>query len=72
LITWDLGTTTVTSNRDSEIEMNTFNRMCSTIRRAHNNETGKHTQKELYKAVAVPTFIYMDNKFELYKKGSKS
>jgi hypothetical protein len=61
----------VTNNRDLEIQLNGFNKMCSTIR-ILNNKTKKDTWVKLYIAVAVPVRTYRYEIWTIKKPGSKN
>jgi hypothetical protein len=61
-------TITILNNRDLGINMNRFNQMCSTTRRALNNKIRKETQIRFYQATAVPALTYGSEIWAITKK----
>ena len=50
----------ITYDEDKDIinKVNTFQRICGTIRRTLKNKTRKETQIKFYEVMAVPTVLY--------------
>jgi hypothetical protein len=55
------------------LKVNIFNQMSNTIGKTLNNKRRKETQIKFYKAMAVPTFMYGSEIWNITKKtGSKN